>query len=176
FENIKFSRTRNWKDIYFMQWYLCIGYGIPFVITGIMVGIFHDQFKNAIECTVFEGDYLWILRGPVTFFILVNTIFFILILIKMRQQGVQRNSLQADSSQDCKTKHLSTKAFLVLVSLLGITFILGPFVTYSTVIAYAFVIMNGLTGVYFLLGHVILDANIIDQIKKRLKEFGSSSN
>ncbi|XP_066910145.1 adhesion G protein-coupled receptor L2-like [Clytia hemisphaerica] len=104
FENIKFSRTRNWKDIYFMQWYLCIGYGIPFVITGIMVGIFHDQFKNAIECTVFEGDYLWILRGPVTFFILVNTIFFILILIKMRQQGVQRNSLQADSSQDCKTK------------------------------------------------------------------------
>ena len=37
------------------------------------------------------------------------------------------------------------KTFLVLVPLLGIPFLLGPFVEYSIYIAYVFVAMNGLS-------------------------------
>ena len=40
---------------------------------------------------------------------------------------------------------ISMKTFLVLVPLLGVPFLLGPFVEYNIYIAYIFVAMNGLS-------------------------------
>ncbi|XP_066930828.1 uncharacterized protein [Clytia hemisphaerica] len=156
-----FKGNRNYH-----KQYLVIGYGLPLLITGVMVGIFYSKFQNAYQCTILTGDYLWTMRGPVTFYISVNVIFFILIIMKIRRLSVQRNSIRA-KSQESKN-NVSPKTFLVLVPLLGIPFIFAPFVEYSIYIAYTFVIMNGLTGFYLLVGHVILDSMVVDEIKKNL--------
>uniref|UniRef100_A0A7M5WI02 G-protein coupled receptors family 2 profile 2 domain-containing protein n=2 Tax=Clytia hemisphaerica TaxID=252671 RepID=A0A7M5WI02_9CNID len=152
-----FKGNRNYH-----KQYLAIGYGVPFLLTSIFGGVFNQAFADAIECVVLQRHYLWVLRGPICFYLLVNGIFFICILMKLRQVAKQRKNMNVNTKSSS-----STKTFLVLVPLLGIPFILAPFVEYSIYIAYTFVIMNGLTGVYLLVGHVIMDVNVRKDIDTR---------
>ncbi|XP_066920875.1 uncharacterized protein [Clytia hemisphaerica] len=158
-----FKGNRNYH-----KQYLAIGYGFPIVMTGTFVAIFHQQFKDAIKCTILDGVYQWLLRGPMTFILVINLVFFILILAKIRKSAVKRKSMVSRSTS--AENKSSPKTFLVLVPLLGIPFILAPFVEYNIYIAYTFVIMNGLTGVYIFVGHVILDESITKDLRKRYFE------
>ncbi|XP_066919973.1 uncharacterized protein [Clytia hemisphaerica] len=150
--------------------YLLIGYGFPLILTGIFGGVYHDQFQNAEYCTALGGDYIWLLKGPLTLMLVINVVLFLMIIVKIR-----KSAKESKPWKNTKRTNSSMKTFLVLVPLLGLPFILAPFVEYNKYIAYAFVLMNSLSGLYLFIGHVLIDPVIKDKVLRRTKNFGKTS-
>eukprot|EP00111_Clytia_hemisphaerica_P021921 TCONS_00064451-protein len=150
--------------------YLLIGYGFPLVLTALFGSIFTNSFQNADFCTALGGDHIWLLKGPLTLMLVINVILLLMII-----SAISKASKRSKSWKNTKRTSSSMKTFLVLVPLLGLPFILAPFVEYNKYIAYAFVLMNSLSGFYLFIGHVLMDPAIKDQISRQTRRFGGQS-
>ncbi|XP_074604062.1 uncharacterized protein LOC141857462 [Brevipalpus obovatus] len=106
-----------------MKWFYVIGWGIPLILISLYTG-FRSQGSSESDiglCWIEESRYLWWLKGPVIFSFLLNIFFLIIIVI------VLVTKMKAVNSPDAHRTRKAVKATLILLPLLGLTYLFTPF-------------------------------------------------
>ena len=138
-----------------MRFYYVIGYVIPGIIVGLAVGLSADGYGNPKFCWLSINDLLiWSFAGPICLVVACNiVVFFMAVKVSCRAKshdpdfGMLKNGL---------------KAAVVLLPLLGVTWVFGLLAVNQNVLAfhYLFAIFNCFQGVFIFLAHVLFNKQV----------------
>ncbi|KAM6458660.1 adhesion G protein-coupled receptor E3-like isoform 2-T2 [Liasis olivaceus] len=148
-----YSGASKYKKI---SMYLC-GYGFPVLIVAISAGINPGAFGTLYHCWL-NPDFIWSFMGPVCVIIVVNLVFFCVILKNLHKKLA---SLNSEISTVKNTRSLIFKA-IAYVFILGVTWCFGLFQygPMDDVMAYLFTITNSVQGIFIFLVHCLLNQKV----------------
>uniref|UniRef100_A0A667XHK1 G-protein coupled receptors family 2 profile 2 domain-containing protein n=1 Tax=Myripristis murdjan TaxID=586833 RepID=A0A667XHK1_9TELE len=107
-----------------MKYYYLIGWGLPVLIVTITLASASGKYSADGHCWLsVQNGVIWGFAGPVIFIIMVN----------MCNVSLQQYKIMA-----------AVKAVLVLLPILGLTWLCGVLVPFSIVMAYIFILLNSL--------------------------------
>nr|XP_023446545.2 putative adhesion G protein-coupled receptor E4P [Dasypus novemcinctus] len=160
-----------------------LGYGIPALIVAVSAIIGYKNYGTRTHCWLkLEKEFIWSFMGPVAVIILINLVFYVIILWILKRK---LSSLNKEVSTIQDTRVMTFKAIAQLF-ILGCSWGLGFFIvekvgkTVGLVIAYAFTIINVLQGVLIFVVHCLLNRQVRMEYKKwfsgKQKEIGTESN
>ncbi|XP_049731164.1 adhesion G protein-coupled receptor E4-like [Elephas maximus indicus] len=145
------------------------GYGIPAVIVAVSACIGHKNYGTDTHCWLkLDKVFVWSFMGPVAFIILINLVFYFIILWILK---TKLSSLNNEVSTIQDTRVMTFKAIAQLF-ILGSSWSLGFFMveavgeTAGLVIAYMFTIINVLQGVLLFVLHCLLNHQVRMEYKK----------
>nr|XP_023396211.1 adhesion G protein-coupled receptor E4-like isoform X3 [Loxodonta africana] len=145
------------------------GYGIPAVIVAVSACIGHKNYGTDTHCWLkLDKVFVWSFMGPVAFIILINLVFYFIILWILK---TKLSSLNNELSTIQDTRVMTFKAIAQLF-ILGSSWSLGFFMveavgeTAGLVIAYMFTIINVLQGVLLFVLHCLLNRQVRMEYKK----------
>ncbi|XP_007955874.1 putative adhesion G protein-coupled receptor E4P [Orycteropus afer afer] len=140
-----------------------IGYGIPAVIVVVSAGIGHKHYGTYNHCWLnLDKGFIWSFMGPVAIIILINLVFYFIIL------WVLRSKLSSLNKEVCTIHNTRVMTFKAIAQLfiLGCSWGLGFFMvetagkTVGLVIAYMFTITNVLQGVLLFVVHCLFNRQV----------------
>ncbi|XP_072024945.1 uncharacterized protein [Amphiura filiformis] len=149
--------------------YLIIGWGIPVLISGITAGVGLGK-KNLVDfdqqrCWLaIKGGYVWAFLGPVILIILANTIILVVVIYR---------TVSAKASMDKeKTKLVKSgcRCLVLLLPLLGTTWVLGFLANLHTATLYIFDILSSLQGLYLATVTCFVNSEVREIIKREWKK------
>ncbi|XP_063153813.1 adhesion G protein-coupled receptor E3-like isoform X2 [Candoia aspera] len=134
-----------------------VGYGFPALIVAISAAINPGAFGTHYHCWL-NPDFIWSFMGPVCAIIVVNLVFFCLILKNLHKKLA---SLNSEISTVKNTRSLIFKA-IAHVFILGVTWCFGLFQhgLLQDVMAYLFTITNSVQGIFIFLVHCLLNQKV----------------
>ncbi|KAK9404371.1 EMR3: EGF-like module-containing mucin-like hormone receptor-like 3, partial [Crotalus adamanteus] len=134
-----------------------IGYGFPVLIIAISAAINPGAFGTLYSCWL-NPDFIWSFTGLVCVIIVVNLVFFCLILKTLHEKLA---SLNSQISTVRNTRSLMFKA-IAHVFILGVTWCFGLFQygSLKDVMAYIFTIFNSAQGIFIFLVHCLLNQKV----------------
>ncbi|XP_070795749.1 adhesion G protein-coupled receptor E3-like [Pituophis catenifer annectens] len=134
-----------------------IGYGCPVLIIAISAAIKPGAFGTLYHCWL-NPNFIWSFAGPVCVIIVVNLVFFCLILKTLHEKLATLNS---EISSIRNTRSLMFKA-IAHVFILGVTWCFGLFQhgPLEDVMAYMFTIFNSAQGIFIFLVHCLLNQKV----------------
>ncbi|KAJ7332869.1 hypothetical protein JRQ81_015049 [Phrynocephalus forsythii] len=164
--------VRNLKVVHYngtskctkVSMYLC-GYGIPAVIVAISAAIVPGGYGTHMNCWLsHEAGFVWSFMGPVCVIIVINFVFFCLILMNLHKNLA---SLNSEVTTIRNTRSLLFKA-IAHVFILGVTWFLGlfQFGPQADVMAYLFTITNSLQGIFIFLVHCLLNQKVRETYRR----------
>ncbi|XP_065915770.1 adhesion G-protein coupled receptor D1-like [Dysidea avara] len=146
--------------------YLALGWGTPLPVVAIAVGIAHDQYGTNDYCWIsIEKGAIWAFVAPMLVIILVNVLFLCLAIRAVYKS--KANSLSTEDTTNVEVVKTVLRATLILLPLLGITWVIGILAVNeeSIVFAWIFTVLNSLQGVFIFVLHVLRNGKIKDKIK-----------
>jgi hypothetical protein len=130
--------------------------GLPLPVVAVSVGIRHDAYGTENYCWLSnsKGAY-WAFLGPIITIIMINSV-----ILAVTVGSMIRNRRKFVGSKDSKHWRLTLtalKSTVILLPLLGLTWIIGPFslLMNTDVLSWIFAILNSLQGLFFFLLHVL---------------------
>ncbi|TSW35253.1 Adhesion G-protein coupled receptor D2 [Bagarius yarrelli] len=141
--------TVNLSEDRHMKYYYLIGWGLPVLIVSITLASASGTYSADEYCwlSVHKG-VIWGFVGPVIFIIMVNVMVLTRVVIITISTGKRRSLVIADSTspieQVFEQIRAAVKAVLVLLPILGLTWLCGVLVPFSIIIAYIFILLNSL--------------------------------
>ncbi|KAG8132253.1 hypothetical protein E2320_010118 [Naja naja] len=134
-----------------------IGYGFPVLIVAISAAINPGAFGTLYRCWL-NPNFIWSFTGPICVIIVVNLVFFCLILKNLHEKLA---SLNSEISAVRNTRSLMFKA-IAHVFILGVTWCFGLFQYghLEHVMAYMFTIFNSVQGIFIFLVHCLLNQKV----------------
>ncbi|XP_071786308.1 uncharacterized protein [Asterias amurensis] len=147
--------------------YLLLGWGAPLFIVGISVGVFYEEYAPPDGfCWMTQKMILIIFVPTVSILIILNTAVLVIVL------KVMMTSLTArEKSKDSDTSQIKTgmKAAMVLLPLLGLTWVFGylSVSSYTLVFTYLFAICNSLQGLFFFIAHCVMNIEVKKAYERR---------
>lgn len=154
--------------------YCAIGWGIPFIVVGISVGVFYDKYGDNNVCWL-NHDLLLVCFVPaVALVVIINTVILILVLRVMLKSLHSTTKANTEHQSSVRT---SLKASAVLLPLLGLTWTLG-FLAVDTgdtkimvyLFTYLFTICNSFQGVLFFVFHCLLNVDVHNAYERRYRQ------
>ncbi|XP_075401122.1 adhesion G protein-coupled receptor E4-like [Tenrec ecaudatus] len=148
------------------------GYGIPAVIVAVSAGAGHRNYGTSKHCWLnLKKGFIWSFMGPVAIIIVVNSVFYVIILWILRSKI---SSLNKDVSTIQNTRTMTFKAVAQLFILgcswgLGFLMVEAVGKTAGLVIAYMFTIINVLQGVCIFVVHCLLNLQVRMEYKRWFK-------
>ncbi|KAL9976359.1 hypothetical protein ACROYT_G013653 [Oculina patagonica] len=151
-----------------MKYYLIYCWGSPIIVVGISAVAQMEGYGGQDTCWLsFGNGFIWAFVGPVLAIILFNTAMLgmtIKVLVSLRNV--------AESNAHLHSVRSGVKAALVLMPLLGITWVFGLFSVNSKTVAfqYLFAIINSLQGLFIFAFHCIGNTEVraaLNRVKKR---------
>ncbi|XP_072025548.1 adhesion G-protein coupled receptor D1-like [Amphiura filiformis] len=138
---IVFGSEKDFTKIYY-----CIGWGIPTLISAIVLGVGHDKFGVDGRCWLTtKRGFIWAFLVPVLLIITVNSIVLGIVI----QKTVKASKVSAENNIDVvKT---GVRSAIMLLPMLGIVWILGIVGNWTMIMAYIFDIINSCQGVWLVL-------------------------
>ncbi|XP_044266747.1 diuretic hormone receptor-like isoform X2 [Tribolium madens] len=109
------------RENYKLRVYVCIGWGLPmiFILIWVIVKSFIPAAGDPATCTWFNShDVDWIFQGPTMLVLLLNLAFLLAIM------WVLITKLRSANTVETQQYHKAAKALLVLMPLLGITYVI----------------------------------------------------
>ncbi|XP_025024237.1 adhesion G protein-coupled receptor E3-like [Python bivittatus] len=154
--NLKVANYSGASKYMKISMYLC-GYGLPVLIVAISAGINPGAFGTLYHCWL-NPDFIWSFMGPVCVIIVVNLVFFCVILKNLHKKLA---SLNSEISTVKNTRSLIFKA-IAYVFILGVTWCFGLFQygPMADVMAYLFTITNSVQGIFIFLVHCLLNQKV----------------
>jgi len=143
--------------------YAAVGWGIPAVIVGAVACIrpstydmgaalmadFYGEQEITVEVervSCWINGSLWIYKGPVLFFLVINVFLFVIIL------RVSFGKLAQKYPQDKVTfTKRGMRIIMTLLPLLGITYLVGFFLEFHTAVRYLFIMLNSTQVQHFII-------------------------
>uniref|UniRef100_A0A8C4Z9D9 Adhesion G protein-coupled receptor D2 n=1 Tax=Gadus morhua TaxID=8049 RepID=A0A8C4Z9D9_GADMO len=161
-----------------MKLYYIIGWGLPVLIVGVTLVISLDKYKAATHCWLnMETDMIWAFVGPVLFVLGVNAVVLCRVVMVTVSSARRRSKMLSPSSASkMLTFDLTwavTRPVLILLPVLGLTWLCGVLVHLSVVIAYVFIALNAFQ-IYTLCWSIITGK--IKKVKSEVDRRRSGSN
>ncbi|XP_078075307.1 adhesion G protein-coupled receptor D2 [Mustelus asterias] len=141
--------TVNLSEERRMKYYYLIGWGLPVLIVTITLAAAHDKYIADRYCWLnVHNGVIWAFVGPVIFIIMVNMFVLTRVVLITMSTAKRRAIMLAVNSSPIEQAYdqirAAVKAVLVLLPILGLTWLSGVLVPLSVVMAYIFVILNSL--------------------------------
>ncbi|KAL9989371.1 hypothetical protein ACROYT_G003913 [Oculina patagonica] len=147
-----FGGERKLKYFYFLGW------GFPLLFVSICLAITRTEgYGGDKTCWLsISSGLIWTFIGPALTVVLINGVIFVLVL---RAMMTSHKMMVAADKEKIK---LGIKCSIVLVPLLGITWVFGvlAFDEATVVFLYLFAIFNSLQGLFIFLFHCVFDQQV----------------
>ncbi|KAK3561793.1 hypothetical protein QTP86_014371 [Hemibagrus guttatus] len=145
--------TVNLSEDRHMKYYYLIGWGLPVLIVSITLASASGSYSADEYCWLsVHNGVIWGFVGPVIFIIMVNIMVLTRVVIITISTGKRRSLMMADSTspieQVSEQIRAAVKAVLVLLPILGLTWLCGVLVPFSIIIAYIFILLNSLQPIW----------------------------
>ncbi|XP_056613780.1 adhesion G-protein coupled receptor D2 [Triplophysa dalaica] len=160
-----------------MKYYYLIGWGLPALIVTITLASASGKYSADGHCWLsVQNGVIWGFAGPVIFIIMVNVMILTRVVVitigtaKRRSLMMTLNS--SPEKQVSEQIKAAVKAVLVLLPILGLTWVCGVLVPFSVAIAYVFSLLNSLQGLFIFLIYGVYNTevrNTLNRIKERRK-------
>ncbi|XP_017332869.1 adhesion G-protein coupled receptor D2 [Ictalurus punctatus] len=169
--------TVNMSEDRHMKYYYLIGWGLPVLIVSITLASASGDYSADKYCWLsVHNGVIWSFVGPVIFIIMVNMMVLTRVVFITISTAKRRSLMMADSSspieQVSEQIRAGVKAVLVLMPILGLTWLCGVLVPFSIIIAYIFILLNSLQGLFIFLIYGVYNTEIrstVNRIKERRK-------
>ncbi|XP_030273155.1 adhesion G-protein coupled receptor D2 [Sparus aurata] len=157
-----------------MKLYYLIGWGLPVLIVGVTLAVSVDEYKAEDHCWLnVRSDTIWAFVGPVIFVLAVNAVVLCrVVMVTVSSARRRAKMLSPSSASKMQTFDLTwavTRPVLILLPVLGLTWLCGVLVHLSVVVAYIFIALNAFQGLYIFLVYAVYNSEVRNAIK-RIKE------
>ncbi|KAF7486489.1 hypothetical protein GHT09_001499 [Marmota monax] len=154
-----------------MRLYYVIGWGMPVVIVAITMAKSPHDYVAAGHCWLdVHTDTIWAFAGPVLLVLLANTyILFrvVMVTVSSARRRARMLSPQPGLRQQIKIQMWATvKPVLVLLPILGLTWLVGILVHLSPVWAYIAVGLNSFQGPYIFLVYAAYNGEVRSALQR----------
>ncbi|NXO82709.1 AGRD2 protein, partial [Sitta europaea] len=154
-----------------MKFYYVTGWGLPVLIVGVTLATSFDKYVAAKRCWLnVQSNVIWAFVGPVLFILAVNSLVLLrVVTVTVASARRRAKMLTPNSSLE---RHIGThiwataKPVLVLLPVLGLTWVCGVLVHLSIVWAYVFIVLNSLQGLYIFLVYAIFNSEVRNAIQR----------
>ncbi|NWR33623.1 AGRD2 protein, partial [Tachuris rubrigastra] len=132
-----------------MKFYYVTGWGLPVLIVGVTLATSFNKYVAANHCWLnAQTNVIWAFVGPVLFILAVNT-FVLLRVVMVTVSSARRRSKMLTPNSSLESQigaqiWATAKPVLVLLPVLGLTWVCGVLVHLSIIWAYVFIVLNSL--------------------------------
>ncbi|XP_067376072.1 adhesion G-protein coupled receptor D2 isoform X2 [Channa argus] len=157
-----------------MKLYYVIGWGLPVLIVGVTLAISMEKYRADDHCWLsVTTDTIWAFVGPVIFVLAVNAVVLCrVVMVTVSSAHRRAKMLSPSSASKMQTFDLTwavMRPVLILLPVLGLTWVCGVLVHLSVVVAYVFITLNAFQGLYIFLVYAVYNSEVRNAIK-RIKE------
>uniref|UniRef100_A0A8B9ID54 Adhesion G protein-coupled receptor D2 n=1 Tax=Anser brachyrhynchus TaxID=132585 RepID=A0A8B9ID54_9AVES len=154
-----------------MKFYYLTGWGLPAVIVAVTLATSFNKYVADSRCWLnVQTNVIWAFVGPVLFILAVNTfVLFRVVMVTVSSARRRSKMLTPNSSLENQIGiqiWATAKPILVLLPVLGLTWVCGVLVHLSIVWAYVFIVLNSLQGVYIFLVYAIYNSEVRNAIQR----------
>ncbi|NXF70812.1 AGRD2 protein, partial [Sclerurus mexicanus] len=155
-----------------MKFYYVTGWGLPVLIVGVTLATSFDKYVADNHCWLnAQTNVIWAFVGPVLFILAVNT-FVLLRVVVVTVSSARRRSKMLTPNSSLENQigvqiWATAKPVLVLLPVLGLTWVCGILVHLSIIWAYVFIVLNSLQGLYIFLVYAIYNSEVRNAIQRR---------
>ncbi|XP_077983268.1 adhesion G protein-coupled receptor L3-like [Glandiceps talaboti] len=149
--------TRVFSTGIYLKFYYPSAYGIPAIVVGVTAGVNISAYGNDTICWLSVHDKgIWAFAGPALFIIVVNVA---ILVVVMHSFLAVKSIAKKPKIEQAKR---STRAALILLPLLGITWLFGclAFNQATIVFQYVFAILNSLQGFFIFIFHCLANEDV----------------
>ncbi|XP_010842420.1 PREDICTED: probable G-protein coupled receptor 144 [Bison bison bison] len=153
-----------------MPLYYATGWGVPVAIVAITLAMSPRDYVATGHCWLNHTDAIWAFVGPVLFVLTANTCILVRVVIVTVSSARRRARML--SPQPCMQQQLriqmwaTVKPVLVLLPVLGLTWLVGVLVHLSPAWAYAAVGLNSLQGPYIFLVYAAYNGEVRSALRR----------
>ncbi|XP_077964410.1 adhesion G protein-coupled receptor D2 isoform X4 [Gasterosteus aculeatus] len=166
-----------------MKYYYLIGWGLPVLIVTITLASASGKYSADNYCWLsVQNGVIWGFTGPVIFIIMVNVMVLSRVVIITMSTARRRSIMLAMGTspvdQAYERIRAAVKAVLVLLPILGLTWLCGVLVPFSIVMAYIFILLNSMQGLFIFLIYGVYNTEVrstVNRIKERRKALNFSN-
>ncbi|NXH35033.1 AGRD2 protein, partial [Myiagra hebetior] len=154
-----------------MKFYYVTGWGLPVLIVGVTLVTSFNKYVAANHCWLnVQTNVIWAFVGPVLFILAVNA-FVLLRVVMVTVASARRRSKMLTPNSSLENQigtqiWATAKPVLVLLPVLGLTWVCGVLVHLSIVWAYVFIVLNSLQGLYIFLVYAIYNSEVRNAIQR----------
>ncbi|XP_076846454.1 adhesion G protein-coupled receptor D2 isoform X2 [Brachyhypopomus gauderio] len=154
-----------------MRFYYILGWGLPVVIVAVTLTVSLNRYKAQKYCWLnTESNIIWAFVGPVLFVLAVNSVVLCRVVMVTISSARRRAKMHAPSSAS-KPRALdltwaATRPVLILLPVLGLTWLCGILVHLSVVLAYMFIALNAFQGMYIFFVYAVYNSEVQTAIKR----------
>uniref|UniRef100_A0A674JKN6 Adhesion G protein-coupled receptor D2 n=1 Tax=Terrapene triunguis TaxID=2587831 RepID=A0A674JKN6_9SAUR len=132
-----------------MKFYYVTGWGLPVIIVGVTLATSFNKYVADNHCWLnVQTDIIWAFVGPVLFVLTVNTFVLFRVVMVTVSSARRRSKMLTPSSSLEKQIGIqiwaTAKPILVLLPVLGLTWVCGVLVHLSIIWAHVFIVLNSL--------------------------------
>ncbi|KAM6922079.1 adhesion G protein-coupled receptor D2 [Xenentodon cancila] len=173
----------NLNEDHHMKYYYLIGWGLPILIVTITLASASGNYSADGYCWLtVENGIIWGFAGPVIFIIMVNILVLTRVVIITISTAKRRSIMLALGTSPVEQAYeqfrAAMKAVLVLLPILGLTWLCGVLVPFSIVMAYIFILLNSLQGLFIFLIYGVYNTEVrstVNRMKERRKALNFSN-
>ncbi|XP_029685244.1 adhesion G-protein coupled receptor D2 isoform X2 [Takifugu rubripes] len=161
----------NISEDHRMKLYYVIGWGLPVLIVAVTLAVSVDKYKAEDHCWLnVKTDTIWAFVGPVVFVLGVNAVVLCrVVMVTVSSARRRAKMLSPSSASKMQTFDLTwavTRPVLILLPVLGLTWLCGVLVHLSVVVAYIFITLNAFQGLYIFLVYAVYNSEVRNAIKR----------
>ncbi|NXS39731.1 AGRD2 protein, partial [Balaeniceps rex] len=154
-----------------MKFYYVTGWGLPVLIVGVTLATSFNKYVADNRCWLnVQTNVIWAFVGPVLFILAVNTfVLFRVVMVTVSSARRRSKMLTPNSSLEKQIGiqiWATAKPILVLLPVLGLTWVCGVLVHLSIIWAYVFIVLNSLQGLYIFLVYAIYNSEVRNAIQR----------
>ncbi|XP_016384428.1 adhesion G-protein coupled receptor D2-like [Sinocyclocheilus rhinocerous] len=154
-----------------MKLYYVLGWGLPVVIVAVTLAATFDRYKAPQHCWLnLQSHVIWAFAGPVLFVLAVNgVVLFRVVMVTVASARRRAKMLTPSSDSKLHTLDLTwaaTRPVLILLPVLGLTWLCGVLVHLSVVVAYVFITLNAFQGLYIFLVYAVYNSEVRNAIRR----------
>uniref|UniRef100_A0A8C4UNW3 Adhesion G protein-coupled receptor D2 n=1 Tax=Falco tinnunculus TaxID=100819 RepID=A0A8C4UNW3_FALTI len=154
-----------------MKFYYVTGWGLPVVIVGVTLATSFNKYVADNHCWLnVQTNVIWAFVGPVLFILAVNTfVLFRVVVVTVSSARRRSKMLTPNSSLENQIGiqiWATAKPILVLLPVLGLTWVCGVLVHLSIIWAYIFIVLNSLQGLYIFLVYAVYNSEVRNAIQR----------
>ncbi|XP_065915845.1 adhesion G protein-coupled receptor L4-like isoform X2 [Dysidea avara] len=171
-----------------IRFFALLGWGLPIPVVAISAGLSYDNYviednsddiagdkTEIIACWISDKDgSIWAFAGPVILILLINMILLILSLFTVVKSKRTHDKMTDATKTKYETAKLLLLSTLILLPLLGGTWLLGLLFVIdneSVALAWIFTIVNSLQGAGIFYLHIVRSKEVKNVIKEKFKRW-----